>query len=88
MEKHILTNEIQDPELLNFAIENFSELFGYLATGRVNIRINRGKRPAKKHRRSSMLCDSGYKVSAVYIWKVFLFFTMSHLGTIRYLPLA
>ncbi len=41
IEKQILTDEIQDTELLNFAIENFSELFGYLATGRVNIRIHR-----------------------------------------------
>ena len=29
------------PEFLAFAIENISELFGYLATGRVNIRICR-----------------------------------------------
>jgi hypothetical protein len=41
MGKQILTNEIQDTELLNFAVENISELFGYLATGRVNIRICR-----------------------------------------------
>jgi hypothetical protein len=41
MGKQILTNEIQDQELLNFAVKNISELFGYLATGRVNIRINR-----------------------------------------------
>jgi hypothetical protein len=27
--------------MLSFAIENFSELFGYIATGRVNIRIHR-----------------------------------------------
>ncbi len=40
IEKQILTDEIQDPELLNFAVENISELFGYLATGRVNIRIS------------------------------------------------
>ncbi len=37
----ILTDEIQDTEFLNFAVENISELFGYLATGRVNIRICR-----------------------------------------------
>ncbi len=37
----ILTDEIQDQEFLNFAVENISELFGYLATGRVNIRIHR-----------------------------------------------
>ncbi len=41
MGKQILTNEIQDTELLNFAVESISELFGYLATGRVNIRICR-----------------------------------------------
>ena len=41
IEKQILTDEIQDTELLNFAVENISELFGYLATGRVNIRIHR-----------------------------------------------
>ncbi len=39
--KQILTDEIQDSEPLNFAVENISELFGYLATGRVNIRICR-----------------------------------------------
>ncbi len=41
IEKQILTDEIQDQELLNFAVENISELVGYLATGRVNIRIHR-----------------------------------------------
>ncbi len=30
IEKQILTDEIQDTELLNFAVENISELFGYL----------------------------------------------------------
>ncbi len=37
IEKQILNDEIQDTEFLNFAVENISELFGYLATGRVNI---------------------------------------------------
>ncbi len=41
IEKQILTDEIQDTEFLNFAVDNISELFGYLATGRVNIRICR-----------------------------------------------
>ncbi len=41
IEKQILTEEDQDTELLNFAVENISELFGYLATGRINIRICR-----------------------------------------------
>ena len=29
------------PEFLEFAIENFSEMFGYINTGRINIRIHR-----------------------------------------------
>ncbi len=41
MFEQILTDEIQDTEFLNFAVYNISELFGYLATGRVNIRICR-----------------------------------------------
>ncbi len=41
IEKQILTDEIQDQEFLNFDVENFSELFGYIDTGRVNIRICR-----------------------------------------------
>ncbi len=40
IEKQRLTDEIQDTEFLNFAVENISELFGYIATGRVNIRIH------------------------------------------------
>ncbi len=39
--QEMLSDEIQDTEFLNFAVENISELFGYLATGRVNIRICR-----------------------------------------------
>ncbi len=41
IEKQILTDEIDDPEFLNFAVENISEMFGYIATGRLNIRIHR-----------------------------------------------
>ncbi len=41
IEKQILTDEIQDTEFLNFAVEHISELFGYINTGRVNIRICR-----------------------------------------------
>ncbi len=40
-EAEILSDEIDDPEFYNFAIENFSELFSCIATGRVNIRIHR-----------------------------------------------
>ncbi len=39
--KQILTDEIQDPELLNFAIENYTELFLYIKDGIINIRIHR-----------------------------------------------
>ncbi len=39
--QEILRNEIDDPEFLGFAIENYSEIFWYIATGRVNIRIHR-----------------------------------------------
>ncbi len=38
MEEQILADEIKDPEFLNFAIENFSELFSYITSGRINIR--------------------------------------------------
>ncbi len=41
IEKQILVDEFDDPEFLNFAIEYYSEMFGYIATGRVNIRIRR-----------------------------------------------
>ncbi len=41
IERQIVIDEIQDTKFLNFAVYNISELFGYLATGRVNIRICR-----------------------------------------------
>ncbi len=41
IEKQILTDEIQDQELLNFAMENYTELFLYIASGRMNIGIYR-----------------------------------------------
>jgi hypothetical protein len=41
IEKLILTDEIQDLEFLSFAVENISELFWYIATGKINIRIHR-----------------------------------------------
>ncbi len=37
----ILVDEFDDPEFLEFAIEHYSEMFGYINTGRVNIRIHR-----------------------------------------------
>ncbi len=40
-EAEILSDEIDDPEFYNFAIENISVLFSYIATGRVNIRVHR-----------------------------------------------
>ncbi len=41
IEKLILEDEIDDPEFLEFAIENYSEMFGYIATGRVSIKIHK-----------------------------------------------
>ncbi len=41
IEKQILVDEIDDEEFLEFAIENYSEMFGYINTGRVNIKIHR-----------------------------------------------
>ncbi len=37
----ILSDEIEDEEFLEFAIENFSEMMGYIAQGNLNIRIHR-----------------------------------------------
>ncbi len=39
--QEILRDEFDDEEFLEFAIENYSEIFGYIATGRVNIRVHR-----------------------------------------------
>ena len=39
--KQILVDEFDDPEFLEFAIDNFCEMFGYINTRRVNIRIHR-----------------------------------------------
>ncbi len=39
--KQILEDEIDDPEFLEFAIKHYSEMFGYINTGRVNIWIHR-----------------------------------------------
>ncbi len=41
MQKQILTDEIDDDEFLEFAINNFSEMMGYIAQGKLNIRIHR-----------------------------------------------
>ena len=41
IEKQILVDEFNDPEYLAFTRGNYSEKFGYIATGRVNIRIHR-----------------------------------------------
>ncbi len=39
--KQILEDEFDDPEFLEFAIENFCEMFGYINIGRMSIRIHR-----------------------------------------------
>jgi hypothetical protein len=41
IEKQILVDEFDDPEFLNFAIENYSEIFEYITSERINIRIHR-----------------------------------------------
>ncbi len=45
--QEILCDEIEDEELLGFAIDNLEELLSYIAKGNLNIRIHRdieGKR--------------------------------------------
>ncbi len=39
--QEILSDEIDDEEFFDFAIDNLSELLSYIATGRINIRIHR-----------------------------------------------
>ncbi len=39
--QEILSDEIEDPEFLEFAIENLDELFSYIINGNLNIRIHR-----------------------------------------------
>ncbi len=39
--KQILTDEIDDPEFLEFAIKNYYKLLSYIAKGNLNIRIHR-----------------------------------------------
>ena len=41
MYEQILSDEINDPEFLSFALGNLSELASYIAKGNVNIRIHR-----------------------------------------------
>ena len=41
MQKEILSDEIEDEEFLNFAIENLEELSSYIINGNLNIRIHR-----------------------------------------------
>ncbi len=35
------SDEIIDPEFINFAIEDFSEFFSYIASGRIDISIHK-----------------------------------------------
>ncbi len=39
--QEILSDEIEDEEFLEFAIENLEELFSYIINGNLNIRIHR-----------------------------------------------
>ena len=40
--QEILSDEIEDEEFLNFAIDNLDELSSYIINGNLNIRIHRG----------------------------------------------
>ena len=39
--QEILSDEIEDEEFFDFAIDNLSEMMGYIAKGNLNIRIHR-----------------------------------------------
>jgi len=41
LREQILVDEFDDPVFLAFAIKHYSEMFGYINTRRVNIRIHR-----------------------------------------------
>ncbi len=41
IQRQILTDEIDDAEFLEFAINNFSKMMGFIAQGNLNIRIHR-----------------------------------------------
>ncbi len=41
MQRQIFTDKIEDEEFLEFATENFSEMFWYIVRGILNIRIQR-----------------------------------------------
>jgi hypothetical protein len=42
IQKQILIDEIEDHAFLEFAIENFGEMVGYIVDGNLNIRILKG----------------------------------------------
>ncbi|GJQ59511.1 MAG: hypothetical protein D8M57_09570 [Candidatus Scalindua sp. AMX11] len=42
IQRQILTDEREDEVFLEFAIENFSEMMGYIAMGNLDIRIHIG----------------------------------------------
>ena len=47
--REILSDEIEDEEFLEFAVENLDELFSYIINGNSIIRIHKGyNRPAKR----------------------------------------
>ena len=39
IQRQILTEEIEDEEFLGFAVENFSEIMGYVAMGNLNMAL-------------------------------------------------
>ncbi len=70
IEKQILTDEVDEPEFLNFAVENISELFGYSACNKLtsgqSIKI-----PCRKACNSGELAwPEGFKSLGFYLFHV------------------
>jgi hypothetical protein len=60
--QEILSDEIDDPEFLEFAIDNLSELLSYITTDNLNIRIHRDITGPPK--------DASGKPARLFVWQV------------------
>ena len=60
--QEILSDEIDDPEFLEFTIDNLSELLSYIATDNLNIRIHRDITGPPK--------DTSCKPARQFVWWV------------------